>query len=196
MASPTIPTSTSTTIQTTTTITGGPVSTRELGELPPRIAWLRISLGGMGWVGNEGKSSNITNFSTVRKNWGRRGNKPSGEDLHVARGIGRSTVLLVFVLGRASAALFCALYQPETNLANNHEKKWREKTDILDQESVCENAKKCFPMWLQTTIFISSGLKIKLWFCCNTVVIVRCEDHEKYPFLQQCIHSCSTILPL
>ena len=55
-------------------------------------------------------------------------------------------MLLVFVLGIASAALFYALHHPETNLANNHEKKLREKTDILDQESVCENAKKCIPM--------------------------------------------------
>jgi len=52
-------------------------------------------------------------------------------------------VLLVFVLGIASAALFYALHHPETNLANNHEKKLREKTDILDQEIVCETAKKC-----------------------------------------------------
>jgi hypothetical protein len=60
----------STSIPTTTwrTTTGGTVSTRVDEapghvECPPRIVWQRISLDGMDWVGNEGKSSNITTKS-------------------------------------------------------------------------------------------------------------------------------------
>ena len=74
------------------------------------------------------------------------------------------------MLSRNSVALFRAQFHSETNLANNYEKKLREKTDIWDQESLWKYQEKFSNVTPDHYIHLlrpKNQVVILLQYCCH-----------------------------